>query len=91
MKLNWRKIFDWTIRDVRGPERFYSGPANSFRGYAVVVSYVHHGDQVFLFRYDDETMYTEYQGPLDAATTAFNDFSALMRRQQAKKQNKQKG
>lgn len=81
MKLNWKKIFDWSIRDV-SPVMSVKDAWGHVKGYRVVVSYVHHGDDVFYFDVCQENLYTQYMGPEDAAKQTRNEYWNKMMRQQ---------
>lgn len=47
MKVNWKKLFDWTVISVAEPEPSYYDYADRGRmhiGYEVKVTYLHHGE-----------------------------------------------
>ncbi|MBQ8367644.1 MAG: hypothetical protein IJX43_01110 [Alphaproteobacteria bacterium] len=81
MKIKWKKIFDWSIKDV-SPVLPVKDAWGHVKGYKVIVSYVHHGDDVHYFDLNQESYYTLYQGPEDAANTVRSDYVQKWARQQ---------
>ena len=66
MKINWKKLFDWSIDSVVGPSETYDKNGR-VRGYKVIVRYVHHGSNELFFDMDAEHLWTQYGSPEDAA------------------------
>ena len=66
MKLNWKKLFDWSIDCVGGPAEVYN-KNGSVRGYKVIVRYVHHGSNELFFDMEAEHLWTQYGSPEAAA------------------------
>lgn len=66
MKLNWKKLFDWSIDCVGGPAEVYN-KNGSVRGYKVIVKYVHHGSNELFFDMESEHLWTQYGSPENAA------------------------
>ena len=55
MKIKWTKIFDWTIVDVQEPRPVYhqyNDMGQILTGYAVDVTYLHHGMESLMFGVD---------------------------------------
>lgn len=66
MKLNWEKMFDWSVAAVEGPTRIQN-KNGSVCGYKVIVNYAHHGPKEYFFGMDDEYLWTQYGSPEGAA------------------------
>lgn len=83
MKLNWRKIFDWSIDCVGGPGQVFYGNGN-VRGYIVIVRYVHHGSEEFFFAQDDERLWAQYGSPEAAAKQTAKLYREKLAKQKSK-------
>ena len=80
MKLNWRKIFDWSVDCVGGPAQVFNKDG-SVRGYKVIVRYVHHGSDELFFDMESEHLWTQYGGPEEAAKQVAQSYRRKMTRQ----------
>ncbi len=80
MKLNWKKLFDWSIDCVGGPAEVYN-KNGSVRGYRVIVKYVHHGSDELFFDMETEHLWTQYGSPEVAARQAAQSYRRRMIKQ----------
>lgn len=80
MKLNWKKLFDWSIDCVGGPAEVYN-KNGSVRGYRVIVKYVHHGSDELFFDMETEHLWTQYGSPETAARQAAQSYRRRMIKQ----------
>lgn len=91
MKINWKKIFNWDIQSVSHMDchiepQFYDQNGDRrggmVRQISFTVNYMYHGPRKFVFRGDDERLYTAYGNPVLAANALHQDYVDTMRRQQ---------
>lgn len=80
MKLNWKKLFDWSIDCVGGPAEVYN-KNGSVRGYKVIVKYVHHGSNELFFDMESEHLWTQYGSPEKAAKQVAKSYRSKMIKQ----------
>lgn len=66
MKLNWKKLFDWSVLSVEGPVKVQN-KNGSVCGYKVIVDYAHHGLKEWFFDIDSEASWVLYGSPEKAA------------------------
>ena len=69
MKISWKNIFNWNIKDVSDVITVKDARGRT-EGYKVIISYQHHGDETLYFDMYQENLYTQYKGPQDAAQCA---------------------
>ena len=82
MKINWKKLFDWSIDSVGGPAETYDKNGR-VRGYKVVVRYVHHGSNELFFDIENEHLWAQYGSPEDAAKQTAKSYRSRMIRQRS--------
>ncbi len=88
MKINWKKLFDWSVDCVGGPGETYD-KYGRVRGYKVVVKYTHHGSDELFFDMEDEHLWTQYGSPEEAAKQTvkfYQDKIAKQRKMQLARQ-----
>ncbi len=73
MKLNWKKMFDWTVVDVQQPVP-RQDKTGAITGYDVVVQYLHHGTRKLSFDVNHEALYAQYGSPLKAAQKIYEEY-----------------
>ncbi len=79
MNLNFRKIFDWKIKNVQKPE--YVVKNNGKDGFLVVVTYLYHGEKEVFFDLVDECLWVNETSPRQAANNYFNKMLQKMNAQ----------
>lgn len=82
MKLNWKKLFDWSIDCVGGPAEVY-GKNGGVRGYKVIVRYVHHGSNELFFDMNSEHLWAQYGSPEEAAKQTARSYRHRMIKQRS--------
>lgn len=73
MKLNWKKMFDWTVVDVQQPMP-RQDKNGVIAGYDVVVQYLHHGKRTLKFDVNHEALYAQYGSPFQAAQKVYQEY-----------------
>ena len=83
MNIKWNKILDWTITSVSDvlPVKDTLG---SITGYKVIIQYAHHGRRELYFDACQETLYSLYNGPKDAAEKMRAEYIKSMKRRQGR-------
>lgn len=77
MEINFKKIFDWSIKSVTDAKPVFNLETGHLSGYEVIVTYVHHGDKTVFFDYNSQKLWRNYIcGPQQAA----NAYSCEMSR-----------
>ncbi len=80
MYVNFRKIFDWSIRSVEKPR--YVMKANGKDGFEVSINYIYHGERKVFFDLTDEHLWINENSPRQAAN---NYFKRMLEKMSAQK------
>ena len=80
MNIKWNKILDWSISSVSDvlPVKNNVG---AITGYKVVVQYAHHGRRELYFGNNQTNLYSQYNGPKDAAERMREQYIKLYMKQ----------
>ena len=80
MNIKWNRILDWSISSVSDvlPVKNTLG---AITGYRVIVQYKHHGRRELYFNNNQGNLYSQYNGPKDAAERMREQYIKLYQKQ----------
>lgn len=86
MKINSRKLFDWSVKSVSEP-KYVILPDGNLR-YEVTVNYTHHGNRTVRFSFRNNFLWSDNNSPMWAAKKYYDDMLTKIKKQELNKMKK---